>query len=116
MTAIIRRAQKVDAPMLAAIDFAPISDAMRPDAFHISRLGVLESHRRSGLARGLVEAVIDTARERGDPRLTLFVWEDNTGARKFYDTLGFAEIDRVTLPAHPRAMRHGTTLLLEKPL
>jgi GNAT superfamily N-acetyltransferase len=96
--------------------FAPVQQAMRADAFHISRLGVLDAYRRQGIARTLVEAITDTARDRGNTRLTLFVWEDNTGARAFYDGLGFSQIDQVTLPPHPRATRHGTTLLLEKSL
>lgn len=94
--------------------FDPIKAVMPPDAMHISRLGVLAPYRRSGIAGALVEAVLAVARDRGERRTTLFVWEDNTGARRFYERLGFAEVDRVTLPPHPRALRHGTTLLLEK--
>lgn len=96
--------------------FAPIQAAMPTDAFHIARLGVLEPYRRKGVARALVQTMLEAAGERGERRATLFVWEDNTQARAFYDTFGFVEAARVTMPAHPRAMRHGTTILLEKPL
>ena len=96
--------------------FAPIQAAMPTDAFHISRLGVLEPYRRKGVARALVQAVLDTAIERGEKRVTLFVWEDNAQARAFYDGFGFTEAARVEMPPHPRALRHGTTILLEKPL
>ncbi len=94
--------------------FAPVGAMMPPDAFHIARLGVLEPYRRGGVARALVEAVLGAAWAREDPRVTLFVWEENGGARRFYDRLGFGEIGRVTLPPHPRALCHGTMLLLEK--
>ncbi len=96
--------------------FAPIQAAMPKDSFHISRLGVLEPYRRQGVARSLVQAMTEAAGEHGETRVTLFVWEDNAAARAFYETLGFAEAARVSLPPHPRAMRHGTTVLLEKPL
>jgi len=96
--------------------FAPIQAAMPKGAFHIARLGVLAPYRRKGVARALVEVMLQAAIDRGETRATLFVWEDNASARAFYETFGFSEIDRVTLPPHPRAMRHGTTILLEKPL
>ena len=96
--------------------YAPIKAAMPENSFHISRLGVLEAYRRRGVARALLDAMIAEARIQGETRVTLFVWEDNAEGRGFYDRLGFAEADRITLPAHPRAMRHGTLLLLEKSL
>lgn len=97
--------------------FKPIKDAMPKDsALHISRLGVLPAYRRQGLARAMIETCIAVARERGEARVTLFVWEDNTSARALYDDLGFVEATRIVLPEHPRAMRHGPMLLMEKPL
>jgi len=96
--------------------FDPVKAAMPTDAFHISRLGVLAPYRRKGAARALLRAMEEAAGEHGEKRVTLFVWEDNTGARAFYDRAGFTEADRVTLPPHPRALHHGTTILLEKPL
>ena len=96
--------------------YAPIKAAMPTDAFHISRLGVLAPYRRKGVAHGLVDAMQQVAGDHEEARTTLFVWEDNAAARAFYDRLGFTEAARVTLPPHPRALRHGTTILLEKPL
>ncbi len=96
--------------------YAPIARAMRPDAFHIGRLGVLEPYRRQGIARALIDAATSVAGNHGERRVTLFVWADNAPALAFYDSLGFAELDRITLPPHPRASRHGPMILLEKPL
>jgi len=96
--------------------YAPVKAAMPDNSFHISRLGVLEPYRRRGVAHALLDAMMAEARVQHETRMTLFVWEDNSAGRGFYDRLGFAEADRITLPPHPRAMRHGDLLLLEKSL
>ncbi len=96
--------------------YDPIRKAMPADAFHIGRIGVLEPYRRQGIARALIDEAHTIAGKHGEQRITLFVWEDNQAARAFYQTLGFVERDRITLPPHPRATRHGTMILLEKPL
>ena len=54
-------------------------------------LYVSESHRRSGLGRALVEAVIARERERGCIRLELDVDEDNEAGRGLYAAAGFSE-------------------------
>ena len=96
--------------------YAPVKAAMPGDAFHVARLGVLEPYRRRGIARALLDAMTAAAGAHGERRVTLFVWEDNEAGRAFYDRLGFRQADRIVLPPHPRAMRHGTMLLMEKPL
>ena len=96
--------------------YAPVRAAMPVDSFHISRLGVLDAFRRRGIAGALLDAMIQEARIQHETRVTLFVWEDNAEGRGFYAQQGFAEADRLTLPPHPRAIRHGTLLLMEKSL
>ena len=96
--------------------YEPIKRIMRPDAFHISRLGVLEPYRRRGIAGAMLEQAIAVAGARGERRVTLLVWADNASAIAFYTASGFAETDSLTLPAHPRAMRHGSMILLERAL
>jgi ribosomal protein S18 acetylase RimI-like enzyme len=51
---------------------------------------VRPAYRGAGLGRMLVEAVIEHARERVE-LLQLFVVSDNLGARRLYESLGFAE-------------------------
>jgi len=87
-----------------------------PDAFHISRLGVLGGFRRAGVAQGLVSAAVSAAGAHGEKHVTLFVWQDNEPALGLYKKLGFKEIDRVEIPPHPRMERHGTSLLLSRDL
>ena len=96
--------------------FDPIRLAMPQDAFHIGRVGVLAPFRRKGIAKQLINAAVSAAGEHGEQRVSLFVWEDNVEAIALYKALGFTQRDHVTLPPHPRMMRHGNSLLMERPL
>jgi len=53
-------------------------------------LFVSEAARGGGHGRALVEAVVKSARERGCRRVELDVNEQNTGAIRFYESLGFS--------------------------
>lgn len=96
--------------------YDPIRLAMRKDAFHIGRLGVLDAFRRQGIAQSLIKAACEHAGQNGETQVTLFVWEDNAPAIALYRSLGFDEVDRVVLPPHPRAMRHGPSIMMGRPL
>jgi ribosomal protein S18 acetylase RimI-like enzyme len=62
----------------------------------ISNLAVHPSHRRKGIARDLMIAGLDLARERHARRISLEVKAGNVAARKLYDSLGFTQVDSVT--------------------
>lgn len=64
------------------------------EEWELLSLAVLPERRRAGLARRLLAAMIDGARERGAGRLFLEVAEDNTPARLLYDGSGFRQIGR----------------------
>jgi ribosomal protein S18 acetylase RimI-like enzyme len=52
---------------------------------------VIESMRRQGLARRLVEAVRERLQGKGAPRLVLHTASKNQSARQFFARLGFRE-------------------------
>ncbi len=52
--------------------------------------------RRRGLARALVERALERARERGCRRVELDTSEDNHGAIRLYDSLGFSATSKGT--------------------
>ena len=64
------------------------------DISELQRIAVDATHRRTGLATGLLERAVELARGAGADRLLLEVREDNTGAMAFYAARGFVEIDR----------------------
>ena len=58
-------------------------------------------HRRSGIARALLDAVTVWARERGATRLRLWVTTTNAPARALYERTGFLETgEATTLPSN----------------
>lgn len=62
---------------------------------YIDDLCVDENKRGTGVGRALYEYVKEYAKELGCYNLTLNVWECNTGAKRFYESMGL--IPRNTL-------------------
>jgi len=62
--------------------------------FVVDVLYVRAAARGKGLGRELLRAAAAHAREQGADVVELDVVEDNDGARRFYDRLGFATIER----------------------
>ena len=58
----------------------------------IQSLAVVESARRRGLARTLVQALVAEARDRGAREVFLEVRVDNPAAQALYDSLGFERL------------------------
>jgi ribosomal-protein-alanine N-acetyltransferase len=56
---------------------------------HLGNLAVAPAHRRSGVARAMVEDLLAAARERGSRTVTLEVRVGNFAAQALYRTLGF---------------------------
>jgi ribosomal protein S18 acetylase RimI-like enzyme len=75
----------------------------RPGERQLVSMWVAPEARRCGVARALVGAVRDAAAMEGAGRLTLFVVDDNDGARRLYEQLGFRPTGEVEpLPTDPR--------------
>lgn len=74
------------------IGFALASGAA--DERELLSIGVLPDHRRGGIGRQLVEAIISESTNRGAARLFLEVAEDNTAAQRLYRSLGFFAVGR----------------------
>jgi GNAT superfamily N-acetyltransferase len=61
----------------------------------LSALYVKPSHRRFGVARRLVDHLLDWARERSFDTVQLYVSAANTGARDFYAREGFTVLQEI---------------------
>lgn len=55
----------------------------------VQRIAVLPMYRRRGLARNLMEAMVDYAREQKAAVISLEVRESNASARSLYESCGF---------------------------
>lgn len=62
------------------------------DELHITAVAVHPDHRRQGLARCVLQALIATAHTAGAVMATLEVSNANAPARGLYASLGFAEV------------------------
>ena len=81
---------------------------MRTDeVLDLQRIAVLPDHRRSGVARSLLESLRRAGREAGAHRMLLEVGADNDKALAFYAAEGFVQIDR-----RPRYYRDGSDALV----
>ena len=69
----------------------------------IANVATHPDHRRRGIARALTERTMQYARERSSTALWLHVRDDNPGAIKLYEDLGFKEIARRTAWIAPPA-------------
>lgn len=96
----IASAASVDTVLLATIRDEPAGFAslrvipqVESDVPHaeLSDIFVAEAFRRSGVGRALMRLAEDLARERGARRVYLIAGSDNTGARAFHRTLGYAD-------------------------
>lgn len=61
------------------------------DEGEIQRIAVLPSWRRHGIAKSLMEAMIQVSKDKGAVQMSLEVRESNTGARKLYENYGFVQ-------------------------
>ena len=67
-----------------------------PDEAHIRMLGVDPAARRRGVARALIDACFERAREGGRTRMTLHTTQRMRSAQAMYEALGFErQPDRV---------------------
>jgi ribosomal-protein-alanine acetyltransferase len=64
------------------------------DLADLQRIAVRPDHQRRGLARRLLEEVLDQTRDEGADRMLLEVSASNTAALAFYAAADFVEIDR----------------------
>jgi ribosomal protein S18 acetylase RimI-like enzyme len=83
-----------------------IVGGVRPDpassAIQLVSMWVAPSHRRAGIARTLVDAVIEWAGETGAEHVDLWVTRGNDAAVRLYEAAGFRETgDHRALPSDP---------------
>ena len=67
----------------------PDSPPPAPGSAHVRMVGVAPTERRRGIARALMVASIQAARDAGCHTLTLNTTEFMTGAQRLYESLGF---------------------------
>lgn len=69
------------------------------DSLHLSQVSVLPDFGQRGIGRSLVTRIVETARERQFPAVTLTTFRDVPWNGPFYASMGFREIPRAQLSA-----------------
>lgn len=62
------------------------------DETDMMNIAVSPAHRRKGVGKGLIEALVEALKEKGSRCLTLEVRASNEGAIALYQNMGFAQI------------------------
>jgi ribosomal protein S18 acetylase RimI-like enzyme len=88
-------------------------DREDPKRAGIVSMWVAPAHRRAGVGRSLVEAVLDWASQRGAGTVRLMVTSANEGAMRFYEDFGFERTGVVRPHAHLSSL---TEIELERPV
>ena len=71
-----------------------IRQADDPGSAEIKRMRVAPGYQRKGLGRGLLQALLDEARERGYSRVVLDTTTVQVAAQRLYESAGFTEVGR----------------------
>jgi GNAT superfamily N-acetyltransferase len=58
-------------------------------------IGILDGHRGAGVGGLMLDALVDSAKKRGLPGISLSVEDGNNAARRLYESRGFAAVGRV---------------------
>jgi hypothetical protein len=74
------------------------------DLWIIANVVTHPDYRRRGIARGLMEAAIQAARDCGARQIQLQVRADNAGAQRLYERLGFWHMNAATSLRLPQAV------------
>ncbi|WP_299730634.1 GNAT family N-acetyltransferase [uncultured Tateyamaria sp.] len=92
-------------------------EAQSVGTWYVNALAVRACARGGGIGTALLSAVEETARGAGYDRLSIQVYEQNTGAVRLYRRAGFALAARAPVRLHPcQPYYTGDVLLLIKPV
>jgi ribosomal protein S18 acetylase RimI-like enzyme len=95
---------------------APYSKLEESHSLYISGVALFEKYRSCGIGSQLLGMAEQQAKDRAIDKLSLIVFEQNTGAKKLYETMGYQEVARETIYPHPLIRYTGIALLMLKML
>jgi len=96
--------------------FAPYRYLEAPGTWYICGVALRPEYRGQGIGTGLMQIARQQAREHGFERLSLVVFEENAGALRLYQRIGYAIIDRAPIVPHPLIRCRGDALLMVAPV
>ena len=94
----------------------PFEKLEEDNSFYICGVAVYEKFRGKGVGSAFMELAELRTRELGLSKLSLIVFEQNKGAKKLYDSLGYSETAREQVVSHPLIHYAGDAILMVKHL
>ena len=64
---------------------------------YIHHLAVAETHQKKGIGRKLTERCLESLKNLGIQKCHLFIFEDNEGGQKFWESLGWTKRVELTM-------------------
>ena len=96
--------------------FAPYKYLEAPDTWYICGVATRPEYRGKGIGTQLMHIARQQAREHRYERLSLVVFEENAGALRLYQRLGYEIIDRAPIVPPPLSRCRGDALLMVAPV
>ncbi|MFQ5551552.1 MAG: GNAT family N-acetyltransferase, partial [Gemmatimonadales bacterium] len=93
---------------------APYSKLEEDDSYYICGMALFPEHRGRGIGSRLLALAEEHARDKGFDKLSLLVFEQNTGAKRLYDRADYREVGRAPVYPHPLIHYTGDALLMVK--
>jgi ribosomal protein S18 acetylase RimI-like enzyme len=94
---------------------APYSELEVPGSYYVCGVALVPEARGQGLGTAFMEIARSEARERELLTLSLLVFEQNVGAVRLYERLGYRVVDRRPVVPHPLIRYTGDVLLMVAP-
>lgn len=91
-------------------------EAAAPGTWYVNALATFPESRGLGAGTRLMGLAESMAREAGAPGLSLIVAEENAGAKRLYERLGYRVTARAPIVPWPGAAHGGDWLLMVRPL
>lgn len=94
--------------------FAPYIYLQQPNSWYICGVAFYPQHRDQGPGSRLTDLANEQARENGLTSLSLVVFEQNKGAVRLYEKLGYQVVDRAPVVPHRLIRYDGDALLMTR--
>lgn len=93
---------------------APYSKLEEDDSYYVCGMAMFPEHRGRGIGTRLLALAEEHARQQGYGKVSLIVFEQNSGAKRLYDRSGYIEVSREAVFPHPLIHYTGDAILMVK--
>ena len=94
----------------------PYAILEEPDSYYVAAMAVDEALRGQGVGSRLLAIAEDDARKAGLDKMSLIVFDGNTGAKRLYLAKGYKEVNRERIVPNEHIHLDGDALLMVKQL